>query len=370
MVDLGGLCRHLAQHPRERFGLLSQQALDTDARLHAAFGERLAALFSAEHGWFGLAAPGEKTAGEMHPFWHVPVHSLYGETRKPTPAMLEGLDRMVIDLQDLGVRCYTYLATTKLMLEAAAEAGLAVTVLDRPVPLGGIVDGPRREEGYSSFVAPLDVPLCHGMTTGEYATYIVRQESLSLDLTIIPMVGWSHQSREPWANFLPPSPGIRTWDSAVLYPVSVFTEAYAAVDCDRAGPLSFRVLGAPWLDVAHVMRELADLPESCGIGLRPYRYRASSGKYASQILDGLILSVEHAEAFRPVVAGTRLFACIRKRHPEEIAEGGRPGWFDKLWGSAATREAIAQESLDDLFRSWRSAQGEYVTRKVDLYVCR
>ncbi|MCQ2390381.1 MAG: DUF1343 domain-containing protein [Kiritimatiellae bacterium] len=367
MVDFDALRRHLEQHPRERFGLLSQQALDTDARLHAAFGDRLVAMFSAEHGWFGLAAPGEKTTAEMHPYWHIPVHSLYGETRKPTPAMLAGLDRIVIDLQDLGVRCYTYLATTKLMLEAAAEAGLAVTVLDRPVPLGGVVDGPGREDAFSSFVAPLNVPLCHGMTTGEYATCIVHSQALNVDLTVIPMANWTHRTREPWANFLPPSPGIRTWDSAVLYPATVFTEAYPAVDCDRAGPLSFRVLGAPWLDASHVLRELADLPETCGIGLRPYRYRSSYGKCAGQVLDGILLSLANAETYRPIIAGTRLFACLQRRHPEEIAVEGRPEWFDKLWGSSATREAVAANDLPGLFRRWEAQQATYSAIQVNLY---
>ena len=131
MVNHEGLIKHLSVCGNGPFGLLSQQALSTDGLLFNMFGERLAALFSAEHGWFGLAAPGERTEHEMHPYWHIPVHSLYGETRRPTPEMLQGLERIVIDLQDIGVRCYTYLATLKNMLEAAAEAHLPVTVLDR-----------------------------------------------------------------------------------------------------------------------------------------------------------------------------------------------------------------------------------------------
>ena len=154
MVNHEGLIKHLTVAGNGPFGLLSQQALSTDGLLFNMFGERLAALFSAEHGWFGLAAPGERTGHEMHPYWHIPVHSLYGETRRPTPEMLQGLERIVIDLQDIGVRCYTYLATLKNMLEAAAEAHLPVTVLDRPIPLGGVLDGPLRELAYSSFVAP------------------------------------------------------------------------------------------------------------------------------------------------------------------------------------------------------------------------
>ena len=276
MVNHEGLIKHLTVAGNGPFGLLSQQALSTDGLLFNMFGERLAALFSAEHGWFGLAAPGERTGHETHPYWHIPVHSLYGETRRPTPEMLQGLERIVIDLQDIGVRCYTYLATLKNMLEAAAEAHLPVTVLDRPIPLGGVLDGPLRELAYSSFVAPLNVPLCHGMTPGECARYIARAESLELDLTVIKMKDWSHHSRAPWANFTPPSPGIRSWDSAALYPATVFTEAYPALDCDRGGPLSFRIVGAPWLDVATTLNDLAEVLPACGI--RALR-RTDSGRH-------------------------------------------------------------------------------------------
>ena len=173
MVDYEALCSHL-EAVDGLFGLVSQQASPTGGILHERFGGRLACLFSPEHGWFGLAAAGEKTGHETHPFWNIPVHSLYGETRRPTPEMLDGLSRLVVDLQDIGVRCYTYLATLKLVMEAAADVHIPVTVLDRPIPLGGTVDGPRLMEGFSSFVAPIDVPLCHGMTPGECATFIAR----------------------------------------------------------------------------------------------------------------------------------------------------------------------------------------------------
>ena len=197
--------------------------------------------------------------------------------------MLEGLGRLVIDLQDIGVRCYTYLGTLKYALEAAAEAGIAVTVADRPIPLGGVVDGPMRSSlEFASFVAPVNVPLCYGMTPGEMATWIVREENLDLDLTIIQVDAWSHLMREPWPNFMPPSPGIKSWDSAVMYPATVFTEAFPALDCDRSGPLAFRILGAPWLNATTLAEQLRGPVSVCGIKLRPYRYTPSSGKYAGQ----------------------------------------------------------------------------------------
>ncbi len=369
MVNYEGLVKHLATVNDGAFALLSQQALPTDGILANTFPQRLAALFSAEHGWFGMAAPGEKTVGEIHPHWHVPVHSLYGEHRAPTPEMFNGVCRVVIDLQDIGVRCYTYLATIKNMLEAAAKAKLPVTVLDRPVPLGGILDGPMREMAYSSFVAPLNLPLCHGMTTGEYSQYIVRTESLDLDLTVIRMKDWSHHSRAPWPNFTPPSPGIRSWDSAALYPATVFTEAYPAVDCDRAGPLSFRVIGAPWLNTSDLLDDLAEVLPACGVGLRPYRYMPASGPYARRALDGILLSVDAPDAFYPVTAGILMFAAMFQRHHAEINIGARPEWFDKLYGTASVRQALERggDSLSPIFQGWINAQDEYLEQRVDLY---
>ena len=367
MVNHEGLVRHLSVCGNGPFGLLSQQTLSTDGILFNAFGERLAALFSPEHGWFGFAGPGERTEGGEHPFWHIPVHSLYGETRRPTPEMLQGLERIVIDLQDVGVRCYTYMATIKNMLEEAAKAHLPVTVLDRPIPLGGVLDGPMRELSFASFVAPLNVPLCHGMTPGEYARYIVRAESLDVDLTVIRMKDWSHQARAPWFNFMPPSPGIRSWDSAALYPATLFTEAYPALDCDRAGPLSFRILGAPWLDVATLLNDLAEVLPACGIGLRPYRYRPAAGAHAGQPLDGILLSVENPEAFYPVTGGVIMFAALLQRHPEQMQTGARPEWFDKLFGTASVRDALRRDALSELFQGWIDAQDAYLAERVNLY---
>ncbi len=288
MVDYAALVQHLAAAAPAPFGLLSQQATPTAPLLRRTFGNRLKCLFSPEHGWFGLAAAGEKTASETHPLWRIPVHSLYGAARRPSPEMFQGLARVVVDLQDIGVRCYTYLATLKNMLEAATEAQVPVTVLDRPIPLGGTVDGPLREERFSSFVAPLDIPLCHGMTPGECATYIVREGKLAVDLTVIRMRDWSHARREPWMNFTPPSPAIRNWDCAALYPATVFTEAYPALDCDRDGPFAFRVLGAPWLDAVRLLEDIGRALPVCGLGARLLRYRPSGGLYKGQLLDGTL----------------------------------------------------------------------------------
>ena len=363
MINYEGLVKHLRTVDDGPFGLVSHQASAVAGMLSTQFPDRLACLFSPEHGWFGAAAPGEKTEGEpAHPYWGVPIISLYSASRKPSPEHLAGICRLVVDLQDLGVRCYTYLATLKLVLEAAAENDLPVTVLDRPVPLGGVLDGPRRELEYSSFVAPVDVPFCHGMTPGECARWMVREEKLDLDLTVMRMKNWSHSTRAPWPNFMPPSPGIRSWDSAVLYPATVFTEAYPSVDCDRAGPLAFRIISAPWLSISDTINDLATALPACGLGARPYRYLVNG-----QQRDGILLAIDNPDAFYPATAGVVILAALYSRYGDALLDGARPEWFDKLMGTASVREAIRADALSDLFSGWIESQDEFLSSRVDLY---
>ena len=366
-IGYEALIKHLHVVGPEPFGLLSREALPTAGMLSNEFGPLLKCLFAPEHGWFGFAAAGEKTASEFHPFWNLPIHSLYGEVRRPTPEMLEGLGRVIIDLPDIGVRCYTYLSSIKLMLEACADAGVAVTVLDRPIPLGGLVDGPMRDMAFASFVAPLNVPFCHGMTPAECAKFIAREEQLDVDLTVIKMRDWSHADREPWNNFLPPSPALRSWDCATLYPATVFSEAFDAIDCDRNGSLAFRVVGAPWLDIARLLDDFMDPLPACGLGVRPIRYRPTGGTYAGQVLNGLLLSVENPDAFYPVTAGVIILAALLHRHHDEMMEDAHPEWLDKLVGSTALRDALASKNLSALFQAWIDAQDLYFPSKVDLY---
>ena len=366
MVNYPGLVASL-ESTREPFGLLTMQATGTTARLAKAFPGRLKSLFAAEHGFFGAVPAGEKAASAWHPYWNLPIHSLYGETRKPRPEMLEGIGRMVIDLCDIGVRCYTYLATLKNTLEACAEAGLPVTVLDRQVPMGDVLDGPMREPGFASFVAPLDIPFCHGMTPGECAVWIKTAEELALDLNVVRLKDWSHREHGPWPNFLPPSPSIRNWDCAVAYPMTVFTEAYTAIDCDRDGPLAFRVIGAPWMDSARLMDDLRPGLETCGVATSPYRYTPAGGKYAGLSLNGILFSVSRPVGYYPVTAGVLILAALVQRHGAKVRAGARKEWLDKLFGSTEVNDVLSGGDLGAMFQKWIDAQDEYLATRVNLY---
>ena len=366
MVNYPALIESLSS-TNEKFGLLTMQATSTTGRLMKAFPDRLKALYSAEHGFFGTCAAGEKTDSAWHHFWNLPIHSLYGEHRKPTPEMLSGIDRMVIDLCDIGVRCYTYLATLKNTIEACAEQGIPVTVLDRQVPMGTVMDGPMRKPEFASFVAPINVPLCHGMTPGECAVWIKRAEGLEIDLTVVKLDGWSHKMHDPWPNFIPPSPAIRNWDSAVAYPMTLFTEAYPAVDCDRQGPLAFRVIGAPWLDAAATMKDLGAGLDTCGVEMRPYRYAPAGGTYKGFTLNGILLSVTRPTFYYPVTAGVLIFTALLQRYGKKLTTGGRPEWLDKLFGSTEFRDTLRSGELSSMFQHWIDDQDVYLKTKVDLY---
>ncbi|MBR1870588.1 MAG: DUF1343 domain-containing protein [Kiritimatiellae bacterium] len=335
----------------EPFGVLTQQSTGTADALATRCGDFCKCIFSAEHGYWGIAGAGEKTHSSIHPRLGIPVHSLYGEYRKPPQEMLAGLRRIVVDLQDIGVRCYTYFATLKNMLEAAAEIGVAVTVLDRPVPLGGAAEGPMIEGRWMSFVGPANVPLRHAMTPGECATWIVREQNLDVELDVVKLAGWSHETRGPWSDFVPPSPAIRSWDSAVMYPATVWTEAFSAFDCDRSGNLAFRVIGGPGMDACAVAEAVGDELANCGFAARPYRWAENK--------EGLLLSLAGNGAYRPCEAGIRLAAAMVARTPA-LADGARPEWMAKLYGSAAVYDAVLNGDVDELVASWRQPPFEPV----------
>lgn len=349
----------------KRVALLSHQAaLTADGAtsaqlLRQALGRRLVALFGPEHGFLGQAGAGEHTCTQRHPDWGIPVYSLYGDFRKPTPEMLAGVDTVVCDLQDLGVRCYTYLATLRNMLEACAEAGVEVVVADRPIPLPLVVDGPVTEAGLTSFVAPCPLPLLYGMTPAETACWVRDTLGVKVRLTPVAMEGW-RRADAAWDGsrpaFMPPSPGIKTWECAMTYAATVFCEALPGIDCGRGTNLAFRVLGAPWLRAEAFC---GGLPRKGmdGVAAHPYRYAAAAGPHAGRTLDGIRLTVTDPGAFRPAETSLRLLRALTEMYGTHRVwrhKGVRPAWFDTLYGDSGVRKHVEQGlPLEPLCAGWR-----------------
>ncbi len=333
-----------------RVGLVSHRAaVDRDGRLsanrlHACPDAKLVALFGPEHGFEGLAAAGETTRDSRHAAWDIPIHSLYGDTRRPTPAMLAGVDVLVVDFQDLGARPYTYVSTLRLVLEAAAECGKRVIVADRPVPLAGGCDGPVLEPACASFVGLVDTSFQYGMTPGETAGWLVRRLGLDLDLRVAPMRGYARDAipGPGWPPWVPPSPRIRSWECGALFTCTVAGEALPALDYGSGTPQSFQLIGAPWLPADELIRRLksADL---AGVDFQPCGYEARAGLYAGQNLNGMRLVVTDYARFKPVTTGVHILAAAQAIGGADrlwSTPGTRPDFFDTLFGTPVVREAL------------------------------
>ncbi len=339
---------------------VDEQGCSTAALLHAAPRVKLAALFGPEHGYFGAAPAGALVPRRRHPDWGLPVYSLYGACRQPTAAMLRGLDAVVVDLQDLGARCYTYVATLRLVLEACAARGLTVIVADRPVPLPNVVDGPLLDPAFGSFVASIPAPLAYGLTPGETAHWLQRILRLDLDLRVAPLDGYRRAAGRGagWPPWIPPSPGIRSWETARTYLATVFAEALPALDYGSGTSLVFQVLGAPWIRSEPLAERLrGELPP--GVHALPHPYVSAGGSHAGRLVGGIRLVVTDPDRFRPVATGVALLAAIRDLYGLRRlfgAPGTRPAFLDQLYGTDQVRTGLlAGAAWRTLTAAWAPA---------------
>jgi len=373
-----GIDSLLAEHADllrgQRVGLVSHAAavdktgVTSAEKLVRSPGVNLTALFGPEHGFAGRAAAGETTTDTRHADWNLPIYSLYGDTRKPTPAMLDTVDTLIVEFQDLGARPYTYVSTLRLVLEAAAQAGKPVIIADRPVPLPRGCDGPIMDPAFETFVGLIPAPMQYGMTPGETAQWLADVLGLDIDLTVARMRGYPRDTtpQPEWPPWVPPSPRIRSWDAACTFTTTVFGEALPSLDYGSGAEFPFQVLGAPWLDATQLLGLLppGSLP---GLLLQPIRYTAKSGLHAGAVLDGVRLAIADYAAFRPVSAGVLLLDAIGRLHGIAAlweAPGTRPDWFDKLFGTDTVRNALmAGMPACDIIAGWRGGQAAFAASR-------
>lgn len=372
--------RGLSLPGRGRAGLLCNNATIDDrfrsapVALQGAPGIQLDRLFSPQHGFAGEKQDNmvESRHG-THPRTGLPILSLYGEMREPSPDMLAGLDAVLIDVPDVGTRVYTFLITALYVIRAAARAGVPVWVLDRPNPIGGeLVDGPVLDPRFESFVGLIPVPLQHGLTAGEYALLGKRLLRLEGELHVVAAQGWRRRMMQdetglPWVM---PSPNLPTLDTALVYPGGVLLEGTQLSE-GRGTTRPFELCGAPWIDPHAVetqmfrwMEEDRSPREAClqGFVLREAAYEPTFHKFASQTVRGFQMHVTDRRLFRPVVAYTALLAAIRHTHPDlftwrqppyEYEEEKMP--IDLLYGTDRVRETIdAGAAPIELVRLWES----------------
>ena len=327
-----------------------------------AAGVRIAALFGPQHGFRSdlqenmIESPHGRDDRRA-----VPVYSLYSETREPTSEMLAGLDALVIDLQDVGTRIYTYIYTMANCLTAARRHGLPVVVCDRPNPIGGTqVEGPMLDDDHRSFVGQYPIPMRHGMTIGELARLFNEHFAIGAKLEVVAMAGWSRtqyfdETGLPWVL---PSPNVPTLDSAIVYPGTVLFEG-TNVSEGRGTTRPFELLGAPWVQPEPFARAL-NARGLAGVHFRPALFEPTFHKHAGIPCGGCQVHVTDRATFQPVAAGVALIDAFRRASTSDFAWRPPPYEYeaikapiDILYGSARLREGLeAGTTADELVRSW------------------
>ncbi len=334
-------------------GLITNQTgVDRQGRrgidlLASAPGVTLKAIFSPEH---GLA--GEANADVPHgrdPTTGLPVWSLYGKERRPTGATLEGITALVVDLQDVGVRFYTYLTTLTYVLEEGSRRGIPVVVLDRPNPITGrIVEGPLMDPDLRSFTGPHPVPVRTGLTIGEFARLVVEERKIPVSLSVVPLQGWTRsrwydETGLPWVN---PSPNIRSLTQALLYSGVGLLEA-TNLSVGRGTEAPFEVVGAPWIE-GPVLAEAMNAKGLAGVRFAPVTFTPSADRYAGEAVGGVKIEVTDREAIRPVTVALALARELMDRYPTQF----RPEAIQNLLVNRATM--------------WTFLRGEPLFRLLDL----
>ncbi len=354
-----------------RVGLVTNHsAIDREGvlaidRLHGARGVELVALYSPEHGIRGTAEAGERVESEVDSRTGLPIHSLYGDTRKPTPEMLEGVDILLFDILDIGTRYYTYIYTMALAMEAAGEAGIPFVVLDRPNVIGGgPAQGNLLDPDFASFVGMYPLPMRHGLTPGELARLYRGEFGIEAELHVVPVEGLRREmdfddTGLPW---IAPSPNMPSVESAYHYPGTCLFEG-TNLSVGRGTPAAFQQVGAPWLDGEAVVERLREhgLP---GVTFEAVRFTPDApgdGKFGGEEVSGVRLHLTHREAYDPTRTGVALLVVLRE------LSGARWEWreshFDRLAGTDALRLGIeAGASVEALTEGWEAASADFDAR--------
>ena len=341
----------------KRVGLLTNQTglLRDGRRIPKAMqdaGVNLTTLFSPEHGLYG-ALDQANVDDAKDPETGLKVYSLYGEIRRPTPQMLDDVDAFVFDIQDVGVRFYTYISAMCSAMQAAADSGKSFVVLDRPNPINGVdVDGPFLDPGRESYVAFFPMPIQHGMTVGEIALAFAHYYKLNLDLTVVPCENWKREQYfdETGLAWVNPSPNMRSLDEALLYPGMGIPE-FTNISVGRGTSSPFEVMGAPWINAEDLAEKLnaANLP---GVIFAPITFKPTASKYANEKINGLRIVIADREKLQAVKMGVAIMSQLAKDYPEKWE---RNNANTLLLNDETLKDIADGKSIEEIAPKWNDA---------------
>ena len=384
-----GLERFLESPPKwisnRRLGLLCNPAAvdcmlnHARLRVHHRFPGKLIALYSPQHGFFAEKQDNMIESGDTtDPVLEIPVYSLYGKTRIPTKEMLDSIDVLIVDLQDVGTRVYTFMYTLSYCLEAARDFNKRVLVLDRPNPIAGLsIEGNCLDPDYSSFVGRYPLPMRHGLTMGELACLFNEHFNIGCDLEVVPMTGWQRsmffeQTGLPW---IPPSPNLPSPVATLVYPGQVLWEG-TNVSEGRGTAQPFELFGAPYVDPQRILAAVD--PESMpGIILRPAAFEPTANKWQAQLCHGFQIHITDPHAYQPYETSLRLLQVFIKHHRRDF-EWKQPPYeyetqrlpIDLIIGDGKIRRRLENmEPVETIINSWQAGLDEFleISRAYHLY---
>jgi uncharacterized protein YbbC (DUF1343 family) len=373
----------------KRVGIITNHTgIDRERRhiadlFHEAADVELVALFGPEHGIRGDVEAGDKVAARVDAKTGVMVHSLYGETRQPTPEMLKNVEMLIFDVQDVGARFYTYISTMALAMETAAELQIPFYVLDRPNPIGDIVEGPMLDPAHRSFVGIHPIALRHGMTVGELAQMFNEEgwlqvgpqespQTIKVDLHVIKMDGWRRdmlfdETGLPWIS---PSPNMTSLATALVYPGTCLLEATNFSE-GRGTNLPFEKVGAPWMDSNNLIKKLRG--RVAGVELRHIDFipmdipgKARNPKFKGTGCRGMQIQVTQPRTFQSVAFGIHLLGALQELYPKQfvikensMARLSGQSWVAKMIASGKKPEAIL-ERIEKETKGFRELRQKYL----------
>ena len=374
-----GIEKLLTSPPRwlgdKRIGLLTNQS-SVDSTLNntvdllvQSYPKTVKALFGPQHGFRGEKQDNMVESQDfIHPRFNIPVFSLYGASRVPTKEMLDLVDILLIDLQDIGTRVYTFITTLAYCLTAAQEQGKKVVVLDRPNPIGGTgVEGNLLKDEFRSFVGVYPLPMRHGLTIGETARIFNTRYQIGCDLEVIPMEGWNRTMcfQETGLYWIPPSPNMPSPATALVYPGQVILEGTNLSE-GRGTTTPFEIFGAPFIDPYQLKSKLEkkDLP---GIHLREVFFQPTFHKWHDEVCGGLQIHITGPDAYKPYVTSLTIIQEIHSLYPSnfswrlppyEYEEEKMP--IDLITGDGSIREAIEKNrDINQLEASWKEELDQF-----------
>jgi len=355
----------------KRVGVVTNHSAVTKDLTHIVDALRVAgmgvtALFGPEHGVRGDIADGKAVPSGTDARTGIPVHSLYGPTKKPTPEMLVDVDLLLFDIQDIGARFYTYTYTMSYAMQACAEHGKPFIVLDRPNPINGIaVEGNILDGQHASFIGLHPIPIRHGMTVGELAMFFNEQFAFGADLEVVSCQGWKRrmwfdETGLPWVM---PSPNMPTLDTAILYPGLCFIEGTNVSEA-RGTSKPFEMAGAPWAD-AYAVADRLNSANLSGVRFRPVSFIPSASKHKDQPCSGVQAHITNRDELAAVEVGLYVVKAFQDLYPNDFQfrPPGRSGkcFFDRLAGTDKTRLAIqAGVPVEDIVATWRDGLSEFM----------